>query len=279
MTYHNQPQKTYTSQNYLNMMWKMLAILNWHVLFAGPLSGITELKRSETTLLNGPSLLLCWTLKLGGMSSDRDTYKRKYKLWKNHWCYPQITTKRTRMPHSASLMPTKKSCSVWTLKSTISAARNGGSKEICPLDSNKEPLWHTEKIPTGISANGYARTVQAVVFAVVEAVTVVKNREQVAFGVPRLKWDHAHCTSACGCCIRTLGYTEDQIDKKRDSEDFPFDISLYETAYDHRLLRAYIFGLSFLDALSLARLLPLHYPRAHHFFCNCRYNRSHCHFK
>ena len=182
MTYHDQPQKTYTSQNYSKMMWKMLAILNWHVLFAGPLSGIIELKRSEVTLLDGPSLLLCWTLKLGGMSSDRDTYKRKYKLWKNHWCYPQTTTKRTRMPHSASLMPTKKSRSVWTLKSTISAARNGGSKEICPLDSNKEPLWHTEKIPTGISANGYARTVQAVVVAVVEAVTVVKSWEQVPLG-------------------------------------------------------------------------------------------------
>lgn len=42
-----------------------------------------------------------------------------------------------------------------------------------------------------------------------------------AFGVLHLKWDHGHCISACGCYIRTRGYTEDQIDKKRDSEDFP----------------------------------------------------------
>lgn len=70
------------------------------------------------------------------------------------------------------------------------------------------------------------------------------ERSRTTSKKPRHGWDHGHCTSACGCCIRTLGYPESDINKRRDIENFPFDIPAYQTHYSRRIFRAYIFGVS-----------------------------------
>lgn len=64
-------------------------------------------------------------------------------------------------------------------------------------------------------------------------------------------WNQGHCTSACGCCIRTLGYPDGEMDRQKDIRDFPFDAVSYNTRYSGRIFRAYIFGLTFLDEFEL----------------------------
>lgn len=51
----------------------------------------------------------------------------------------------------------------------------GSLKEICSVAPLKDYSRHTEKIPIGITVNGYARTVQVMVVAAVEIVDVVKG--------------------------------------------------------------------------------------------------------
>lgn len=62
-------------------------------------------------------------------------------------------------------------------------------------------------------------------------------------------WSRGHCTSACGCCVRSspniTGGTQNDI------ADFPFDVVSYNTSYSHRVFRAYIWGLTFIDDMGL----------------------------
>lgn len=61
-----------------------------------------------------------------------------------------------------------------------------------------------------------------------------------------------HCTSVCGSCIRTNGRSDDldDMDCLRDMHGVSIDVTSNAT-YSRRILRAYIWGLSFMDELSL----------------------------
>lgn len=68
------------------------------------------------------------------------------------------------------------------------------------------------------------------------------------------EWNRGHCTSACGCCIRSRPNckVDDQAEYK-DVEKFPFNIITDngdEEAYSARIFRAYIWELSFVDELN-----------------------------
>lgn len=75
----------------------------------------------------------------------------------------------------------------------------------------------------------------------------------------RMAWNkgYGHCTSACSCCIRTLGDShshplgEGKVDKRTDLRNFPFDIVARDSKFSIRTLYAYIFGLNFLDELDV----------------------------
>lgn len=82
---------------------------------------------------------------------------------------------------------------------------------------------------------------------VVVAVLPTRDPVRTRWRWPRHGWNQGHCTSACGCCIRTMGHPEGEMDKRRDIRDFPFDIVSNETRYSGRMLGAYIFGLTFLE--------------------------------
>lgn len=65
------------------------------------------------------------------------------------------------------------------------------------------------------------------------------------------RWNRGHCTSVCGCYIRTHGRSDINA-KKSELEDInSFRITYNMSHYSARINRAYVWGLSFLDELDL----------------------------
>lgn len=121
--------------------------------------------------------------------------------------------------------------------------------EMCQLESNLEDAGHA------FLAKICAKTVFDGMVVVDVAVGVVRRIDR-AQKTQRL-WKRGHCTTACGCCVRTQKSQKDGIAMQRDLEDFPFDFGAFVTLYSQRMYLAYgdlvlMMVINFLDSRGLS---------------------------